>query len=244
MKLIRSLLFSLGMLISIPFAAIALFLLAFAPFRYRFKVAAGWARFTLMWLRITCGIRYRVEGLEHLAGGPAVVLSKHQSTFETLALQVIFRPLTWVAKRELLRVPFFGWGLALVMTIAIDRKAGTKAVGQIVEQGTDRLNRGISVVVFPEGTRTPPGRYRRYRLGGAILAKQSGFRAIPVAHNAGQFWGRRGFAKHPGEVVIRIGAPIEVADKTPQQIMAEAERWIESSVAEISGLGPAELLTG
>ena len=242
MKLLRSLLFSLGMLVSIPFGAVGLLLLAWAPFRYRFKVATTWARFVLTWLRITCGISYRVEGLEHVAGGPAVVLSKHQSTFETLALQVIFQPLTWVAKRELMRVPFFGWGLALVMPIAIDRKAGKQAVTQIVEQGTNRLNRGISVVVFPEGTRTPPGSRRRYRLGGAILARESGFRVLPVAHNAGQFWARRGFTKQPGEIVLRIGEPITVADKTAEQIITEVEEWVESAAAEISGLPPAELI--
>ncbi|MBL4766119.1 MAG: 1-acyl-sn-glycerol-3-phosphate acyltransferase, partial [Rhodobacteraceae bacterium] len=124
----------------------------------------------------------------------------------------------------------------------IDRKAGKKAVAQIVEQGTDRLQRGISVVVFPEGTRTPPGSHRRYRLGGAVLAKESGFRVIPVAYNAGQFWARRGFAKHPGEVVMRIGAPIEVAEKSAEQIIAEVEEWVEATVAEISRLPPAELI--
>lgn len=243
MKFIRSLLFSIGMIISIPVAALVILLLAPAPVRYRFKVATGWSIAVLWWLRVTCGIRYRVEGLEHVRGGAAVVLSKHQSTFETLALQIIFQPITWVAKQELMRVPFFGWGLALVLPIAIDRKAGKKAVTQIVEQGTERLRRGISVVVFPEGTRTPAGSRRRYRLGGAILAKESGYRVIPVAHNAGQFWGRRGFTKHPGEIVVRIGKPIEVNNLSAEQIIAEVEEWVESAVAEISGLPPAQLIS-
>jgi len=241
-KLIGSLLFSVGMLVTIPVAALLLLLLVFAPFRYRFKVASSWSRLILAWLRITCGVRYRVEGLENVAGGAAVVLSKHQSTFETLALQVVFQPITWVAKRELLRVPIFGWGLALVMPIAIDRKAGKQAMAEIVEQGTDRLKKGISVVVFPEGTRTAPGTHRRYRVGGAVLAKESGFRVLPVAHNAGQFWARRGFTKQPGEIVVRIGAPIEVSDKTAEEITKEVEQWIESAVAQISGLPPAELI--
>ncbi len=126
MMLLRSLLFSAGMLASILVGAILLFMTVVLPVRYRFKVATGWSQLVLAWLRITCGISYRVEGLEHVAGGPAVVLSKHQSTFETLALQIVFQPLTWVAKRELMRVPVFGWGLAMVMPIAIDRKAGKR----------------------------------------------------------------------------------------------------------------------
>ncbi len=113
---------------------------------------------------------------------------------------------------------------------------------EIVEQGRRRLQRGISVVVFPEGTRTPPGSRRRYRLGGAVLAKESGFRVIPVAHNAGQCWARRGFTKRPGEIVMRIGKPIAVADKSAEQITAEVEQWIETQVAQISGLPPAELI--
>ncbi|RLA13225.1 MAG: 1-acyl-sn-glycerol-3-phosphate acyltransferase [Gammaproteobacteria bacterium] len=242
MKLLRSLLFSTGMVITIPVTLFALLLLAFAPFRYRFKVTSTWSRAMLAWLRITCGIRYRVEGLEHVAGGATVVLSKHQSTLETLALQVIFQPITWVIKQELLRVPVFGWGLAMVMPIAIDRKAGKKAMTQIVDQGTDRLQKGISVVVFPEGTRTAPGTHRRYRQGGAILAKESGYRILPIAHNAGQCWARREFTKQPGEVVFRIGAPIDMADKSIEEITAEVEQWIESAVAEISDLPPAELI--
>ena len=240
MKVLRSLLFSIGMLISIPIAAFAILFFLPAPPIYRFKVSSFWCRSVLGWLRLTCNIDYRVEGLENLAHTPAVILSKHQSTWETLALQVVYQPLTWVAKKELMRVPLFGWGLALLRPIAIDRAAGRKAMEQIIEQGTDRLESGISVVVFPEGTRTSPGTRRRYRLGGAVLAKESGFKVIPVAHNAGQFWGRRSFVKQPGEIVMRIGAPIEVADKSPSEIISEVEQWVEAAVAEISGVTEVE----
>ena len=240
MKTLCSLLFSIGMLISIPVAALAILFFVLGPPIYRFKVASSWCWLVLSWLRITCNISFRFEGQEYLAQTPAVILSKHQSTWETLALQVAYQPLTWVAKRELMLVPLFGWGLALLKPIAIDRAAGRQAMAQIVEQGTERLRSGISVVVFPEGTRTSPGTKRRYRIGGAVLAKESGFKVIPVAHNAGQFWGRRSFVKQPGEVVMRFGAPIEVADKTPSEIIAEVEQWIEAAVAEISGITEVE----
>lgn len=240
MKALRSLLFSIGMLISIPVAALVILFFVLGPPIYRFKVASCWCSLVLSWLRITCNISFRFEGQEYLAQTPAVILSKHQSTWETLALQVAYQPLTWVAKRELMRVPLFGWGLALLKPIGIDRAAGRKAMEQIVEQGAERLRSGISVVVFPEGTRTSPGTKRRYRIGGAVLAKESGFKVIPVAHNAGQFWGRRSFVKQPGEIVMRFGAPIEVADKTPSEIIAEVEQWIEAAVAEISGITEVE----
>ncbi|MBL4623230.1 MAG: 1-acyl-sn-glycerol-3-phosphate acyltransferase [Immundisolibacteraceae bacterium] len=242
MKAIRSLLFSIGMLISIPIAALVILLFVLGPPIYRFKVSSAWCWLVLSWLRITCNISFRIEGQEYLAQTPAVFLSKHQSTWETLALQVVYQPLTWVAKRELMRVPLFGWGLSLLKPIAIDRAAGRKAMEQIIEQGTDRLRSGISVVVFPEGTRTSPGTKRRYRLGGAVLAKESGFKVIPVAHNAGQFWGRRSFVKQPGEIVMRFGVPIDVADKSPSQIIVEVEEWIEATVAEISGVTEVELI--
>ncbi len=235
MKVIRSLIFSIGMLVSIPVAAVLLVASAPLPRRYHFRVATGWARFVLAWLRLVCGIRYRVEGLEHIYREPAVILSKHQSTWETLALQVVFQPVTWVAKRELMWVPFFGWGLALLRPIAIDRSAGRKAMEQIVVQGGERLRSGISVVVFPEGTRTPPGTRRRYRLGGAVLAVEAGYPVVPVAHNAGYHWGRRALLKHPGEIIMRIGEPISSEGKTAEQLIRQVEEWVEGAVEEISG---------
>jgi 1-acyl-sn-glycerol-3-phosphate acyltransferase len=157
----------------------------------------------------------------------------HQSMFETLALQKLFYPQTWVLKRELLWVPLFGWGLAMLAPIAIDRKAGRKAVRQVIDQGKARLDAGLWVVIFPEGTRVAPGAKGRYGMGGALLAEHSGYPVVPVAHNAGWYWPRRGFLKYPGTIRMVVGTPITSAGKTAAEINAEAEAWIEATVASI-----------
>ena len=150
-------------------------------------------------------------------------------------LTTIFRPQVWVLKRELLRVPFFGWGLAVLEPIAIDRTAGANAVDQVIEQGTERISRGCWVVVFPEGTRTAAGTRRRYKLGGTHLACAAGASVVPVAHNAGDFWPRRQFIKKPGLVRMVIGSPIPTEGRSAAEVMREAEDWIEAKVAEIRG---------
>lgn len=233
MQYLRSLIFSAGMLATlVVFALLSPLLMPF-PFLVRYAVISRWARFVLWWLQLTCGVRYRVEGLEHLPTGAAIVLCKHQSTWETLILQKLLPPQVWVLKRELLWLPFFGWGLAALNPIAIDRKAGRKAIEQIVDQGKQRLAGGLWVVVFPEGTRVAPGEVRRYGIGGAVLAERSGYPVVPIAHNAGLFWGRREFLKRPGEIRIVIGPAIEPQGKTAQQINTEAEAWIEGTMAAI-----------
>ncbi len=179
-------------------------------------------------------MRYQVEGVENIPEGNAVIMCKHQSTWETLALQVIFPPQVWVMKRELLKVPFFGWGLAMLEPIAIDRKARGKARQQLIEQGTQRLEAGRWVVIFPEGTRIPPGKKGRYALGGASLAHSSGYPVVPMAHNAGEFWPRRQFTKQPGTIQVRIGPLIEGKDKSVEEINAEVEAWIEGQMQEIT----------
>ncbi len=176
----------------------------------------------------------QVEGVENIPEGNAVIMCKHQSTWETLALQVIFPPQVWVMKRELLKVPFFGWGLAMLEPIAIDRKARGKARQQLIDQGTERLKNGRWVVIFPEGTRIPPGKKGRYALGGASLAASSGYPVVPMAHNAGEFWSRRKFIKQPGTIQVRIGPLIDSKDKSVEEINAEAEAWIEGQMQQIT----------
>lgn len=139
-------------------------------------------------------------------------------------------------KKELLSVPFFGWATRLMEPIALDRKAGRKAVDQLIEQGRDRLEKGRWVMIFPEGTRIPPGKKGRYKIGGASLAEATGYPVIPVAHNSGEYWPRRGFIKKPGTIQVRIGKPIETTNKTAQQILQEAEAWIEAQMKIISTL--------
>lgn len=207
------------------------------PFQLRYATARNWARLNLWALRVICHIDYEVRGREHIPDQASIIFCKHQSTWETMALQAIFPPQVWVMKRELLRIPFFGWALAMLEPIAIDRSAGRQAVTQLVEQGKQRLAHGRWVVVFPEGTRVAPGSRGRYKIGGAVLAEQSGALVVPVAHNAGVYWPRHSFIKHPGTIQLVIGPPIDTQGKRAADILQQAEEWIESTVAQ---LGPAK----
>jgi 1-acyl-sn-glycerol-3-phosphate acyltransferase len=161
-------------------------------------------------------------------------LCKHQSAWETLALQVIFPPQVWVLKRELLWLPFFGWGLAMTSPIAINRSDGKGAMKQLLKQGKDRLKQGFCVVIFPEGTRVPYGQRGKYKVGGALLAVSSGVPVVPVAHNAGRLWGRNAFSKHPGVVTMSIGQPIPTQGRKADEINAEVEAWIENEIQHIA----------
>jgi len=182
----------------------------------------------MIWLaKKVLGIQYRVIGAENLPRTPAVILSKHQSAWETLAFQVIFPPQVWVLKRELLWIPFFGWGLALTSPIAIDRSSGSRALKRMVELGRKRLAQGFWITIFPEGTRVQPGKRGKYHLGGAFLAVNCGAPVVPVAHNAGFLWGRGAFLKRPGTVTVEIGAPIDSSAHTPESLNATVEEWIE-----------------
>ena len=233
MLALRSLLFNLLMWLSVLVYA-PLTLLTFPlPYPLRYRFISLWARLQVYLARVLCGIRWQVEGREHLPKGPAIILAKHQSAWETLAFQELFPRQTWVLKRELLWVPFFGWGLALMKPIAIDRGAGRKAVMQVIEQGKERLEDGIWIVVFPEGTRVMPGQRRRYGIGGAALAVETGYPVVPVAHNAGSFWPKRGFLKRPGTIRVIIGPTVHTRDKTAEEIIQRVEEWIETTMAGI-----------
>ena len=199
----------------------------------RYRITSGWAHLMLFLLRVICGIRYRVIGAEHIPQTPGIVLSKHQSAWETLAFQEIFPPQVWVLKKELLLVPFFGWGLAMTSPIAIDRSSKKAALKQIVSQGKDRLKKGFWIVVFPEGTRIAPGEKGRYGIGGAWLATHTGAPVVPVAHNAGRFWGKNALIKLPGTITVSIGAPIDPTGMEPGDLNARVESWIEAEVARI-----------
>ena len=233
---LRSLAFWMLFSTSIVVFAVLLLFTFPLPIRIRWRVVRFWARLVIWWLRITCGLGYEVRGLENIPPDAAIVFSKHQSTWETIALQLFFPMQVWVAKRELMWIPFFGWGLWLMKCIAIKRGSGRAAVRQLVKQGRERLSEGMWIVIFPEGTRIPPGQRGQYRIGGAVLAEQTGRPIIPVAHNAGEYWPRRSFIKRPGVIQVRIGTPITTHDKPAQQILAEAENWIEGQMAEITTL--------
>ena len=238
MLVLRSLLFLLGQVVAaLLFTPVALLLYPLPPVT-RSHLVANWARFVIWWLGLTCKLTFRVEGRENLPATPSVILSKHQSAWETIAYQVIFPPQAWVLKRELLWIPFFGWGLAATEPIAIDRKAGMRALDKVIRDGIDRLRNGRWVVVFPEGTRVAPGERGRYNPGGAMLAVRAGVPAVPVAHNAGRYWPRRGWLKHPGEIQVVIGPVIATAGVHAKQVSRAAEEWIEGAMEELARQGP------
>lgn len=227
MSVARSVLFAVALaIVTPPYALIAL---ASAPLprMTRYRIISGWSRLILWLSRVILGIEWRVEGRENLPSRPAVILAQHQSAWETLAFQHIFPPQVHVLKRELLWIPFFGWGLALMSPIAIDRSRGLAALRAIARRGQQRLEQGFWVVVFPEGTRVAPGESRDYQPGGAWLAAASGAPVVPVAHNAGLFWPRNAFLKRPGTVTIRIGPSIDSSQRDPLTINTMAKEWIE-----------------
>jgi 1-acyl-sn-glycerol-3-phosphate acyltransferase len=228
MTRLRSGLFALAQILLTPPYALVVLALAPLPRRARWYLISGWSRAMVHLARWLCGIRWQVEGREHLPTGPAVILSKHQSAWETMAFQSIFPPQVYLLKRELLWIPFFGWGLALTSPIAIDRSKGHAALKTLARQGRERLAQGFWIVIYPEGTRVPPGEHRKYQLGGAWLAVQAGVPVVPVAHNAGLLWRRNAFLKRAGLITVRIGPAILSAGRRAEDVNAEAEAWIEA----------------
>jgi len=229
---LRNILFYMGLILfTLPHTIIAA-LFWLTPYKVKRAYLGLWSQFALWWLKICCNLDYRVEGRENIPEETAIILAKHQSTWETIAMQRIFPTQTWVLKRELLWIPFFGWGLAMTRPVAIDRSAGRKALKQVITQGIDRLKQGIWVVVFPEGTRTPHGSHKNYAIGGAMLAEKSGFPVVPVAHNGGKYWPRSGWIK-PGTVTLSIGPIISTKDKKTKEINGLAKTWIEAECLKL-----------
>jgi 1-acyl-sn-glycerol-3-phosphate acyltransferase len=234
MRLFTSILFSTYTILSTMVTATIAVILSPFPYKYRYFFINIYAKSVVKALTLLCGISYHIEGEENIPDEPVIIFCKHQSTWETFALQVIFNKISFVFKDELLWIPFFGWGLAAMKPIAIKRGAGKIAVRQLVNGGIKRLQEGLSVVIFPEGTRTKHTGPGRYRIGGAVLAAESGYPIVPVAHHAGEFWPRKGFLKKPGDITIRIGPKIDTKGKTADVILEEAKHWIESQMPEIS----------
>lgn len=230
---LRSVLFeTLRFAVTVFFAVLSLLTFPFSALT-RYHIITAWSHLVIGMARAICGVRYRVIGRENLPRVPCIVLSKHQSAWETLAYQVLLPPQVWVLKRELLRVPFFGWGLAMMSPIAIDRGSATRALKQTLEQGRRRLSDGWWIVVFPEGTRVRPGQRARYHLGGAWLASKCGTPVLPIAHNAGTVWGRNAFIKYPGTITVSIGPVIDPSGMSPDDINRKAEDWIENEVTRL-----------
>ncbi len=235
MSALRSLLFALYQMILTPIYATLVLLLFWLPPLARFRFITGWCLLNLVGARLICGIRHRVIGSENIPprADPHLVMSKHSSTWETLSLNFLFPPLAFVAKKELLSIPFFGWAFTLASPITIDRKAGHDAMTQLVTQGRERLRQGFWIVVYPEGTRIRAGTRAHYKSGGARLAIALGIPIVPVAHNAGYLWPKGVLGKRAGTVTVSIGAPIRPEGDDMQRLIGEVESWIENEVARL-----------
>lgn len=233
MMLLRSLLFLLiQAALTVVWSMLALLTFPFGALT-RYRIITTWSRMIIWLARVICGIRYQVIGADNLPDRPSIVLAKHQSAWETLAFEVLLPPQVWVIKRELLRVPFFGWGLAMMNPIAIDRSAGRQALKQLVEQGRDRLAKGFWIVIFPEGHRFPPGSKGEYHIGGAWLATQTGAPVVPVALNSGYLWRRDAFVKLPGTITVSIGPVLDPSGMKAAELNRRVEHWIETEVARL-----------
>ena len=220
--------FAWTFLYAIPFAIVCLVL----PFPRRFALARVYATVVLWVLKWSCGLTYRIEGAP-LPQGCHVALWKHSSSWETMAMMVVFPRQVWVLKRELLWIPVVGLGVRQLHAIAIDRSAGHSAVAQVIEQGKARLEEGDWVMIYPEGTRMRVGETRRYGVSGTLLAAESGRLVVPVAHNAGYYWPRRGLLKKPGVVRVVIGTPVVAAGREVREVNDEIQTWVEATVKRL-----------
>ncbi|MDR2000834.1 MAG: 1-acyl-sn-glycerol-3-phosphate acyltransferase [Zoogloeaceae bacterium] len=234
MTFLRSILFMTLAVLLLPPFVVLLFLLCWLPKRPLRRFSMIMVVITAAMIKYVLRIDYRLIGAENIPAGPCVILSKHQSAWETIFLQYIFKWTAFVYKRELHWVPFLGWGLAIMPFVPIDRGAGKDALFQVAKRGTQRLREGYSIVIFPEGTRVAPGTQKRYKGGGAYLAKHAGVPVAPVALNSGEFWPRQAFIKHPGTVTVSIGPPIDPAELSAEDINRRAEEWIETEMRRIS----------
>lgn len=233
----RGLLFTIVMYAAALVLSATELLIFWAPHSWRWAVAVAWAKVCLWAGKAICGLDVTTEGRENIPREPCVFLIKHTTALETYWQIAALPPSAWVLKRELLYLPVFGWALVLVMkSIAIDRRSGASAVKQVIQQGRERLADGLSVCIFPEGTRMPPGETRRYGVSGAALAGEAGCPVVPVAHNAGDLWPKRGMAKKPGKIRFCIGPPIDPGGRHPRETNRIAQEWVENKMQEISSL--------
>jgi 1-acyl-sn-glycerol-3-phosphate acyltransferase len=231
---IRSLIFAIIMPTFATFYSLICVAAFPLPLRYRFEVVMGWTRSIVWLLKVICHIDYRIDGMENIPKNRnGIILSKHQSTWETFFLPGLFRQTAIILKRELLWIPFFGWGLAVTSPIGINRNNTLSAMSQIINQGKKCLDAGRWILIFPEGTRVASGKVGKYRLGGPRLATATGYPILPIAHNAGRFWPRRRFIKHPGTIHVVIGPLIETTGRTPEEVLTQTKQWIEDTMLQI-----------
>jgi len=231
---LRSTLFWLLFLPVTLLIAILLVSIFYAPLNLRIGLIKIWINYSLGLLHYICGLKYRIEGFENIPQHGFILMSKHSSTWETIALQKFFDPMVWVVKRELTRIPIFGWGLMAVNAIALDRGTGRKAINQLIQESKKRMDQGRILMLFPEGTRVLPMEQKPFKVGGAIVSEKTGYAVLPIAHNAGEFWPRHSWIKWPGTIRLVIGKPIEPEGKKSDQIIGEVKQWITTTCDEIS----------
>lgn len=235
MAALRASIYLLFLTVTVIPYALACILWSPLPLRWRYSLTAGWPRLAIWGAKTLLGIRWQIKGAENLPDGPAILLSKHQSAWETLFFPAHMpRQVCFVYKKELHRVPFFGWGLALLRMIPIDRAKGRDAFEQVVRIGRQRLNEGRWPVLFPEGTRIAPGKMGRYKVGGALLAARTGTCIIPIAHNAGECWPRNAFIKKPGLITVSIGPAISVEGQDAATLNRKVQDWIEGEMRQLN----------
>jgi 1-acyl-sn-glycerol-3-phosphate acyltransferase len=231
---IGSALLFIGIFFTATIVGILLILGMLTTFKIRWKIGYAWCAIIGWMTRVFCGLTYEVEGMEHFnPQQPAIILSNHQSAWETLALRYILPPHSVVIKRELLWFPIWGWSLLTLKSIVINRKNQRSSLRVLLKKGAEYLNQGLWVLIFPEGTRAPAREVLKFNIGGAILAQKTGFPIIPVAHNAGDYWPRYSFLKYPGVIKVKIGPVIETKGRKAVDINAEVESWITQAIKEM-----------
>lgn len=231
---IRSTLFWIGFLPATLLAALMVSALYFAPLMVRISIIKLWIEYSLGLLRIFCGLKYQIEGLENIPEHGFIVMSKHSSTWEAIALQKFFDPMIWVVKRELIWIPLFGWALRAMNAIALNRGTGRKAINQLISESKQRMDQGRILMLFPEGTRVLPMQQKPFKMGGAIVSDKTGYAILPIAHNAGEFWPRHSWIKWPGTIRIVIGKPIDPESRNVDQIIGSVRDWINATCDDIS----------
>ena len=235
MQWVRSLLFTTLLFATTLVFGVVVLVAALLPLtiEQRYVIPRNWGLF-LTWLaKVICGLEYVVEGQQNLPAVPFVSLWKHSSTWDTLAQMFVVPTAAWLLKREVTWIPVVGWAVSTYKPIAINRGAGGSAVNQVVKQGRERLNAGMGVIVYPEGTRMAPGRTRKYGVSGALLACETGAPVVPIAHNSAYLWPRRSWLKKRGTIYVVIGKPIDPRGRDPRQVNELAQQWIETTIAEI-----------
>ena len=230
---IRSLVYMIGQIVSAVVIDVLVLITFPFPRSIRDWVISSWARFNIWTLGLICGLKFRVQGLDNIPDRPSIIISNHQSAWETLCFQLFFPPLSFVLKKQLLWIPFFGWGLAAYRPIAINRSKKMRALDQLIKQGKQRLEEGRWLVIYPEGTRMLPGHPGKFQIGGAMIAARTGAPIVPVAHNAGVFWPKRSFLKYPGSIDIVIGPTIETGGRKPREINQQVEAWINQNISAL-----------